>query len=287
MLGVRRVEGSSGRLWGRLWGVGSWGKGLRRVACSAGVLLVVAGCTPAQEGSSAPMPEVQEPAAVASPSSLTLTFPVERYPYTAQHIQTAIKEGHPNTCTIDRDGAKENRKLSLRGIETKEGYDRDEWPMAMCAEGGEGASVEYVPLSDNRGAGSWVGNRLRDVEDGTIVTFDFSGDDNVVLDSIKEKEAKAEEDRKKKEQEAANKKKEQEEAARAKAEQAEQDRLADEQAEQDRLAEESANSTPAKDPNFVFENCMAVREAGAAPIYPGDYGWDEKFDRDQDGVGCE
>lgn len=74
-------------------------------------------------------------------------------PETAEHIQATIDEGLSNTCTIDRGGADENRQESLRGISTKCGYDRDEWPIAMCAEGGEGASIEYIDPSDNRGAG--------------------------------------------------------------------------------------------------------------------------------------
>jgi hypothetical protein len=106
-------------------------------------------------------------------ATVQIVFPSDRYPETAKHIQDAIESGHPNTCTIDRDGAENNRKLSLRGIETKKGYDRDEWPMAMCAEGGEGADIEYISPSDNRGAGSWVGNQLEEYPDGTLVEFIF------------------------------------------------------------------------------------------------------------------
>jgi uncharacterized membrane protein YgcG len=36
-----------------------------------------------------------------------------------------------------------------------------------------------------------------------------------------------------------------------------------------------------------YANCDAVRAAGAAPIHPGDPGFEPKFDRDGDGVGCE
>lgn len=104
---------------------------------------------------------------------VNLLFPADRYPETAKHIQDAIDSGHAATCTIDRDGAEDNRKESLRGIETKKGYDRDEWPMAMCAEGGAGADIEYISPSDNRGAGSWVGNQLEDYPDGTIIEFKF------------------------------------------------------------------------------------------------------------------
>ena len=36
-----------------------------------------------------------------------------------------------------------------------------------------------------------------------------------------------------------------------------------------------------------YQNCTAVRAAGAAPIHAGDPGWQPKFDADGDGVGCE
>lgn len=36
-----------------------------------------------------------------------------------------------------------------------------------------------------------------------------------------------------------------------------------------------------------YENCTAVRNAGAAPIRPSDPGWQSKFDRDGDGIGCD
>jgi endonuclease YncB( thermonuclease family) len=39
--------------------------------------------------------------------------------------------------------------------------------------------------------------------------------------------------------------------------------------------------------NVFYQNCDAVRAAGADPIFPGDPGWQSKFDRDNDGVGCE
>jgi hypothetical protein len=117
--------------------------------------------------------EQTESTPVSNSESVQLLFPADRYPETAKHIKDAVENGHPATCTIDRDGADENRKLSLRGVDTKKGYDRDEWPMAMCAEGGEGADIEYISPSDNRGAGSWVGNQLEEYPDGTLVEFIF------------------------------------------------------------------------------------------------------------------
>lgn len=98
-------------------------------------------------------------------------FPANRYPQTAEHIQKAIAKGESDICTIDRNGAEERRDESLKGIPTKKGYDRDEWPMAVCMEGGKGADIEYVKPKDNRGAGGWIGNRLEGFPDGTKVKF--------------------------------------------------------------------------------------------------------------------
>lgn len=100
-----------------------------------------------------------------------LEFPKERYPETGKHIANAIQEGHSNICTIDRNGAADRRKQSLAPYPPKKGYDRDEWPMAMCKEGGKGAHIEYINPADNRGAGSWVGNKLDQYPDGTRVKF--------------------------------------------------------------------------------------------------------------------
>jgi endonuclease YncB( thermonuclease family) len=49
----------------------------------------------------------------------------------------------------------------------------------------------------------------------------------------------------------------------------------------------AAIPTPAPATPAHYANCAAVRAAGAAPIHPGDPGWQQKFDRDHDGAGCE
>ncbi|MEC0234477.1 NucA/NucB deoxyribonuclease domain-containing protein [Paenibacillus kribbensis] len=125
-------------------------------------------------GEEVPIPKNQRlefPIPSNSKSAIKLEFPAAKYPETAQHIKEAIAAGHSNTCTIDREGADHNRELSLKGVPTKKGKDRDEWPMAMCGEGGAGADIRYITPSDNRGAGSWVGHKLDDYPDGTRVEF--------------------------------------------------------------------------------------------------------------------
>jgi hypothetical protein len=39
--------------------------------------------------------------------------------------------------------------------------------------------------------------------------------------------------------------------------------------------------------SVYYENCTAVRAAGAAPIHRGEPGYSSKLDRDGDGVACE
>ncbi|MFF0909350.1 excalibur calcium-binding domain-containing protein [Microbacterium enclense] len=48
-----------------------------------------------------------------------------------------------------------------------------------------------------------------------------------------------------------------------------------------------APAAPAAPVNVSYDNCTAVRNAGAAPIRVGDPGYGKHLDRDGDGVGCE
>ncbi|MDN4106122.1 NucA/NucB deoxyribonuclease domain-containing protein [Paenibacillus polymyxa] len=134
---------------------------------------LLAGCNVQQQIEITPSKTatVASQATQVSAETVKLEFPSAKYPETAQHIKDAIAAGHSNTCTIDRDGADHNRELSLKGVPTRKGKDRDEWPMAMCAEGGDGADIRYISPKDNRGAGSWVGHKLDDYPDGTKIEF--------------------------------------------------------------------------------------------------------------------
>jgi Deoxyribonuclease NucA/NucB len=99
-------------------------------------------------------------------SVLVVLISRSRYPYTGDHVVDAIAAGEPAILHIDRAGADANRDASLRGIPTRVGYDRDEYPPAVSREGGAGADVRYVPSSDNRGAGTVMGERLSSYCDG-------------------------------------------------------------------------------------------------------------------------
>lgn len=67
--------------------------------------------------------------------------------------------------TLDRAGAEARRADNLRGIPTRPGQDRDEFPPAMFSEGA-GAHVKHIGAGDNRGAGSDMKNQLADIPNG-------------------------------------------------------------------------------------------------------------------------
>lgn len=76
------------------------------------------------------------------------------------HVFDARRSGQPRVLHIRRYEAAANRRASLRGIPTKPGYDRDEYPPAMSDEGGKGADVRYVLSGENRSAGRLMGRQL-------------------------------------------------------------------------------------------------------------------------------
>ena len=99
-----------------------------------------------------------------------------KYPESAKHIEDAIANGQPEILTIDRVGKKANRRASLKGIDKVPGKDLDEYPPAMFNEGGNGASVRPINPSDNRGAGSSFGHKLRPYQNGTRIRFKITDD---------------------------------------------------------------------------------------------------------------
>lgn len=92
-----------------------------------------------------------------------------KYPQTAEHIKMAQTMGFPEFVTLGRADAAERRKASLSDVKASPIYDRDEWPMAVFEEGGQGANVVYIEGRDNRGAGSSIGWQMRGFPDGSRV----------------------------------------------------------------------------------------------------------------------
>jgi hypothetical protein len=216
-----------------------------------------------------------------------LIFPADKYPETADHILDAIAKGEPPVCTIDRSESDSHRDASLAGVPTKKGYDRDEWPMAMCAEGGAGADIRYVTPSDNRGAGSWIGGQLDSYADGTRVW--------IVIDSMEtSNEIGSKLDA------AARASSGSEIAGAVTKSNAGSDSSSSFTSKKSNVSESTARAEPPVETNVssaasstksktevVYKNCNDVRAAGAAPLHKDDPGYSRKLDRDGDGVACE
>lgn len=84
------------------------------------------------------------------------------------------RDGQPERALlhIDRAESDLHRSQSLKGIPTKEGFDRDEYPPAMSREGGRGADVRYVDSSENRSSGSVMGRQLSGFCEGQPFRFE-------------------------------------------------------------------------------------------------------------------
>ncbi|MFE7078669.1 excalibur calcium-binding domain-containing protein [Priestia megaterium] len=114
-------------------------------------------------------------------------------------------------------------------------------------------------------------------------------------EQTKQEEAKKLEEQKAQQEaqaKAAEEKRKQEEAARvAEQKQKEQEALqAKQQAEAEQArkeAEEKAQQQQPQTQTATFANCTEVRAAGRAPIRQGEPGFQAKFDRDGDGIGCD
>jgi hypothetical protein len=108
-------------------------------------------------------------------SSVYVVLSEARYPQTTDHIHDAIAAGEAALLHIDRADEDLHRSQSLAPFPPRSGYDRDEYPPAMSREGGTGADVRYINPSDNRGAGSVMGNALEPYCEGQPFRFRITG----------------------------------------------------------------------------------------------------------------
>ncbi|MEZ5121863.1 MAG: NucA/NucB deoxyribonuclease domain-containing protein [Solirubrobacterales bacterium] len=84
------------------------------------------------------------------------------------HMRRAVRAGWDRVLVLNREGAEERRErlLDEDRYPTREGMDRDEWPMAFARKTWR-AHVAYVPSRQNRSAGTIIGNALRPYCNGT------------------------------------------------------------------------------------------------------------------------
>ncbi|MBC7817688.1 MAG: hypothetical protein IAG10_12415, partial [Planctomycetaceae bacterium] len=110
----------------------------------------------------------QPPAPSPSPSA-SVTLSNSKHGEAARHASDAVAAGKPSVLTIDRAGAAANRKAATGGMQKVAGKHLDEYPPAMFAEGGAGASVRAINPRDNMSSGACIGNACRGLPNGARV----------------------------------------------------------------------------------------------------------------------
>jgi hypothetical protein len=114
----------------------------------------------------------------------SITFSATKYPNIRAHFRAALRRGWPRTLVVNRPGADARRDRLLRGIPTRSGFDRDEYPPAVGRGRGKGlvrgssprgwkADVTYVESSENESHGSSLGGKLRRFCNGTRFRYVF------------------------------------------------------------------------------------------------------------------
>lgn len=113
-----------------------------------------------------------------------ISFSATRYPAIRRHFLDAVADGWPRILVVNRPGAAARRARLLRGVPTRAGFDRDEYPPAVGRGRGRGlergtrprgwrADVAYVPSAENRSHGAALGTKLRRFCNGTRFRYVF------------------------------------------------------------------------------------------------------------------
>ncbi|MFD1424292.1 hypothetical protein ACFQ4J_11165 [Laceyella tengchongensis] len=95
----------------------------------------------------------------------------QQFPERASFFQKAFKATKNTTCTLDRKNEGDRNKEALKNYPPKDGFDRVQWPLAICKEGGAGAYVEYIESKKNGQAEKWLQKELSKYPDGTPLFF--------------------------------------------------------------------------------------------------------------------
>lgn len=103
--------------------------------------------------------------AVACGLSRMVCISAKRFGAAADHVADAQRGGAPRILRIDRPGAAGRRSSALRGMPTRAGFDRDEYPFALSSRR-SGLSVRYIDPASNRALGAYLGEQTRSLPDG-------------------------------------------------------------------------------------------------------------------------
>lgn len=134
-----------------------------KVAIAAAVVAVVAAVVALAAGAQEPVPPACTRFDAPGDSGIFVNLSNDVTPATIAHAKDAVAAGQPRLLHWDPDPARTaaRRRASLKGHPTAPGMDRDEYPPAASREGGAGADVRLIPLSDNRSSGQRMGAVMR------------------------------------------------------------------------------------------------------------------------------
>jgi hypothetical protein len=139
----------------------------------------------AGSGGSKPDPTQDTGTTCARPKAVQrLVFSASKYPNIRAHFRAAVRKGWPRITVLNRPGADARRDRLLRGVPTRDGMDRDEYPAAVLRGKSKGlergrnprgwkADLRYVPSSENRSHGATLGAKLAGVCNGTRFRYVF------------------------------------------------------------------------------------------------------------------
>jgi hypothetical protein len=114
----------------------------------------------------------ERPSCVLPREVVPIGFSATKYPNVQRHVEAALAAGWPSVLVLHRAGADARRDRALRGVATRPGVDRDEYPPAVARRSGP-ADVAYVPSAENRSHGATLGTKLRRFCDGTRFRYVF------------------------------------------------------------------------------------------------------------------
>ena len=239
------------------------------VAGAALVLTIAGGALSGTEGTANPEALLEEPAVAETLQADLASFIGKSCEF---DYQVMTQGDDNNYCDEDSTGA-------LIWVD-QETHDRAETDLAVAREAETQKKLDEAAAAE-----------AKEAEQAKTAEAAASAKAKEAADAKKAEAAEAA-DAKKTEAAAAAKAKEAADAKKAKAAAAEKAKkaaaakaaLAAEKARKKKIAEAEVRKSPS---STYYQNCTAVRNAGAAPIYRGDPGYSRKLDRDGDGIACE
>lgn len=140
---------------------------------------------PGNDGGSEPSPQPKK-ATCTKPSAVqNIGFSKTKYPTIRAHFLAAVARGWPQILVVNRPYSDARRDRLLQSYDTRDGFDRDEYPPAVgrgkyrkalmrgTSPRGWMASVDYVPSSENQSHGATMGIKLRRFCNGTKFRYRF------------------------------------------------------------------------------------------------------------------